>query len=177
MCEQELGLVHLYCGDGKGKTTAAAGLAVRAAGAGKRVVFAQFMKGNESSELCALRRIPGITIRRAEKCFGFFKNMTEEEKKELRRMQDAILFWCIKQVEQEACDLLVLDEVTHAWQRKMADIPALEQLILSHGKTELVLTGRNPADFLMEHADYVTEMKKIRHPFDRGIAARKGIEL
>lgn len=170
------GLVHLYCGDGKGKTTAAVGLAVRAAGAGKQVIFAQFMKGNESSELAVLRKIPGITVKKTTKCFGFFKNMTEEEKEQMKKMQNEILDFCLKQVQDGRCDMLILDEITHAYRYGMVDKELLCNLFDCHEKTEVVLTGRNPDAFLRGQADYITEMKKEKHPYDEGIPARPGIE-
>ena len=74
--------IHIYCGDGKGKSTAVTGLAVRAAGSGRRVIFTQFMKDGKSSELKVLRELPGVTVLTCEKQFGFFWNMTDEQKKE-----------------------------------------------------------------------------------------------
>ena len=87
----EKGLIHLYTGEGKGKTTAAVGLAVRAAGAGKRVMFLQFMKGRDTGELHALDQLPGIEILRSKKDFGFYFQMTEEQKEELTRIHNELL--------------------------------------------------------------------------------------
>lgn len=170
-------MVHVYCGDGKGKTTAAAGLAVRAAGAGKTVVFSQFMKGKESSEIGALRAIPGITVVREDYDLPFYCQMTAEQKMECTRIHDRIFARCRDLAAYGQCDLLVLDEVAYAYRYALMQREPLEELILSAGDMEIVITGREPDDFFLAHADYITEMKKIRHPFDAGIAAREGIEL
>ena len=85
------GLIHIYCGDGKGKTTAAIGLAVRAAGRGKRVVIARFLKNDDSGEVGVLERVPGITLIPCRKSFGFTWNMTEKERQEAGAYYEALL--------------------------------------------------------------------------------------
>src|SRR5665647_1790081 len=86
-----MGLVHIYCGDGKGKTTASVGLAVRAAGSGMRVLFVQFFKDGHSSEVNAMKQIPGIEFMTAKKTFGLYKNMNDSEKEALKTMHDELL--------------------------------------------------------------------------------------
>ncbi|MGN0587780.1 MAG: cob(I)yrinic acid a,c-diamide adenosyltransferase, partial [Oscillospiraceae bacterium] len=86
-----MGFIHIYCGDGKGKTTAALGLAVRAAGAGINVCFVQFMKGGETAELNILRHISEITVMRCDRNYPFFKNMTETDKTEIAECHDLLL--------------------------------------------------------------------------------------
>ena len=86
----EKGLIHIYCGDGKGKTSAATGLAVRAAGCGKQVLFARFLKNEESGELEILDRIPEIHVIHLERSFGFYRTLTEEEQAEVRQMYEAL---------------------------------------------------------------------------------------
>ena len=98
----EKGLIHLYTGEGKGKTTAAVGLAVRAAGAGKRVMFLQFMKGRDTGELHALDQLPGIEILRSKKDFGFYFQMTEEQKEELTRIHNELLEQAVERARQLA---------------------------------------------------------------------------
>ena len=137
------GLVHLYCGDGKGKTTAAVGLAVRHAGHGGKVVFAQFLKDGSSGECRVLAKL-GVTVLAANPAGKFTFRMTDEEKAEtaaaLVRTFDAAAGYAVR----EGATLLVLDEVCAG---------------------------------LTAHADYITEMQKRRHPYEKGVAAREGIEF
>lgn len=170
----ERGLVHLYTGDGKGKTSAAVGLAVRAAGRGLRVWFVQLMKGRPSGEIPVLEQLDGITLRRGgtEK---FFFQMTEEEAAAVRREQNALL----EEARQHwaETDVLILDEALSAVTTGLLEEALLKDLVLQKPQgLEIVLTGRDPRPWMLEAADYVTEMVKRKHPFDRGIAARNGIE-
>ena len=181
-------MLHIYHGDGKGKTTAAAGLCLRAAGHGIPVLFAQFLKDSNSGELEGLRRLPGVSILHPTVFYGFYSSMTEEEKEKTR--QSYALF--MEQIRLRLCDcgcggsapveggikrLAVLDEVLHAVNMKLVEEDVLVSLIAEcPGDTELVLTGRDPSERLLSCADYVTEMRKVKHPYDKGIAARLGIE-
>ncbi|MGE4214424.1 MAG: cob(I)yrinic acid a,c-diamide adenosyltransferase [Anaerotignaceae bacterium] len=170
------GLTHLYCGDGKGKTTTAIGLAVRAAGSGMRVAFVQFMKGSETSEINMLKLLPNICVFRSNVDFGFFSTMKEDEKKQLTNIHNSLMEEALEYLGSEG--MLVLDEVTHAINFKLINSEKLREFIETKPqRIELVMTGRNPQEFLIEAADYVSEIKKIKHPFDRGITARKGIEV
>ncbi len=169
------GLIHLYCGDGKGKSTAAAGLCIRAAGAGKRVVFTQFFKDGSSSELRVLRQLPEVEVLVCERHFGRFRNMSEEARAQAKEAYSALLEAALDRAA--AGDLLVLDEAVSACNH---GILSEERLLRFLGEKpealEVVLTGRNPSEALAEAADYVTEKRNLRHPFDRDIAAREGIE-
>lgn len=167
-------MLHLYCGNGKGKTTAAMGLALRAAGRGKRVVIAQFLKGADSGERFALAQLPQVTLLPVPDTVKFSFRMTEEERRaEARRYQD--LLELIRQ-EAQGCFLLVLDEACAAVNTGL--LP-LEDLLacLDSLECEVVLTGRDPAPQLAKRADYITSMEAVRHPFEQGISARKGIEF
>ena len=172
------GLIHIYCGEGKGKTTAAMGLTVRAAGSGMKVVLAQFMKDGTSNEVKVMKMLPGVTYACVEKKLGFSWNMTAEEKEEAKKLYQKLFTDVIKlSVEREA-DLLVMDEFMSAYNYGWIDQrEALEFLQNKPQTLEVVLTGRDPGEELIELADYVTEMRKIKHPFEQGIPARKGIEL
>lgn len=173
----EEGLIHLYCGDGKGKTTAAIGLAVRAAGAGKRVVLAQFLKGSETAELNVLCNIPQITILRNKEDLGFYYEMTGTQKETVKEMHNATLLTIEEMLNKEMVDMVILDEITYPYDDDALDKIKLETMLLQKPRqVEFVLTGRKPASFFVKAADYVTEMKKIRHPFDKNIPARRGIE-
>lgn len=170
------GLIHLYCGDGKGKTTAALGLTLRAAGAGKQVVFTQFFKDGSSSEMEPLAALPGVRVFHADTVRGFYRNMTPSQREQAGKDYTA-LFRRVTQAAQEA-DLLILDEIVSACNRGVVPEKLVTDFLREKPAwLEVVLTGRNPSAALLELADYVTEMRKLRHPFDRGIGARKGIEF
>lgn len=171
------GLIHIYCGDGKGKTTAATGLAVRSAGAGNRVFFAQFFKNGSSSEVKALKQLPTVETFHCITVPGRYKNMTEEQQAQARADYSTFLHKVWNAAEQQEGGLLVLDEAVSACNHGIIE----EQQLLDWLKhkpenLEVVLTGRNPSAALLETADYVSEIHKVKHPFDRGIAARRGIE-
>ncbi len=171
------GCIHIYCGDGKGKTTAAVGLSVRAAGSGMKVLFCQCMKDGSSSELSQLEAL-GIRTLTCPKKLGFYWKMNDTQKAEAKAAYTELFRRAVKAVTEESCDLLVIDEFMSACRYGWIDRKeALEFLVHRPEKLEVVLTGRDPeADFL-ELADYVTEMKKVKHPFEHGLPARKGIEL
>ena len=171
----ERGLIHIYCGDGKGKTTAAVGLSVRAAGCGRKVVFAQFFKDGHSGECCVLEKLPNLTFLRPEKTFGFFWTLSYEEKAVARDFYTAHLHRAMDLAR--GADLLVLDEAMSACAHGVIDEGEL--LAFLREKPEglvVVLTGRDPSQAMQEAADYITEMKKVKHPFDQGIGAREGVE-
>lgn len=169
------GLIHIYCGDGKGKTTAAVGLTLRSAGAGNRVVFTQFFKDGSSSEISLLRQISGISVLHADTVGGFWKRMTAEQQAQASRDYTELFHIACERAKN--MDLLVLDEVISACNHGTVPEEALLEFLQNKPENlEVVLTGRNPSEALLAQADYVTEMKKIKHPFDHGVLARKGIE-
>lgn len=169
------GLIHIYCGDGKGKTTAALGLSLRAAGSGKRVVLLQFFKDGKSSEFTALAHVPGIEVIRQTRTFGFSWTLSEAEKAEAKDYYSGLLEEAFRRAAE--ADVLVLDEMMSACTTGMTSEGRLLELLKEKPtKLEVVLTGRNPSQALLDAADYVTEMKKIKHPYECGVAARKGIE-
>ena len=169
-------MIHLYHGDGKGKTTAACGLALRAAGSGMKVLFVQFFKNGTSSEVKILSSLPQVTVVIPEVFYGRYKKMTDEQRKKIHECYGSVM----KELERTVSDydLIVLDESVSAYNYDMFDRTAFLEMLDREGKErEIVLTGRDPADELVEAADYVTEMRKQKHPFDKGIMARKGIEF
>ncbi len=171
------GYLHIYCGDGKGKTTAAVGLAVRAAGHGMKVLFCQCMKDGTSSEVEMLKQL-GVSYCCCREKFGFFWNMTDEQKENAAHAYTHLFEEVTKKAEEEAYDLLIIDEFMSAYNYGLIyQKEALDFLLNSPGKLEVVLTGRDPGQEILNLADYVTEMKKVKHPFDQGIPARKGIEM
>ena len=169
------GLIHIYCGDGKGKTTAAVGLSVRASGCGRKVVFAQFFKDGTSGECAVLEKLPGVLFLRPERTFGFFWTLSEAEKAEARDFYTAHLHRAMDLARD--ADLLVLDEAMSACAHGVIDEGELLAFLREKPEgLEVVLTGRDPSAAMQEAADYITEMRKIKHPFDRGIPARLGVE-
>ena len=171
------GLVHIYCGDGKGKTTASVGLAIRAAGAGLRVLFAQFFKDGTSSELSILRTLDNIEVRVCETPHGFFKFMDQARRDRATEDYTALLLKVLEEARQ-GYGLLILDEIISACNYGAVPESAVLEFLRERPEgLEVVLTGRDPSEALLAQADYVTEMKKLRHPYDRGIVARKGIEM
>lgn len=174
-------MLHIYYGEGKGKTTASAGLAIRAMGQGRKVVFAQFMKAGTAGEMTFFRdgSIKNIKLITPDIFYGFYRDMTQAQKDEMKEEYSRMLEMISKVLdENEGESLLVLDEILHAVYRGLADEKHVIELINKHvDKIEIVLTGRNPSETILDMADYVTYFEKIKHPFDSGIKARKGIEF
>ena len=173
-----MGFLHIYCGDGKGKTTAALGLAVRAAGAGMRVHIVQLLKGSDTAEISVLRSIPGIELERCDKNYGFVWNMSDEDKANITRCHNSMLESAYSLVRSGSVDMLIIDEFNAAYRHGLLDRAAAEQFLTEKpGSAELVLTGRDPAEIFVEAADYVSEIKCVKHPYTNGTAARRGIEF
>ena len=165
VCKMEQGLIHIYCGDGKGKTTACLGLSIRCAGHGNKVLFVQFLKSRLTGELKSLELLSNIEVLRGKE--------TKEVLREHMR-----LFARIKtKLEQEEVRLLVLDEVIGACNTGVFDEEQLIDFLKNKPQSlEVVLSGRKPSSALLDLADYVSEVCKRKHPFDNGIPARVGIE-
>lgn len=174
---KETGLIHIYHGDGKGKTTCAAGLALRCAGGGGKVLFFQFLKDGSSGEIAALKSVQGIEVMEGYKETKFSFQMTEEEKKQTAQYYTKMWENIVSKVCGKEYQLLILDEVLHAINLGYLELGTVLDFLSNRPEgLETVLTGRNPKDELIEVADYITEMKKIKHPFDKGIGARHLIE-
>lgn len=176
-----MGLVHIYCGDGKGKTSAAIGLAVRMAGRGNAVTIARFLKTDDSGEVMALGAVSGIHMIPCEKEFGFVFAMDEETKKAAAEYNTELFKKAVSEAiimcKCSGNGLLVLDEIMAAMNLGMVpEEMVLEFLDHRPENLEIVLTGRDPSERIEEKADYISEVKKIRHPYENGISARIGIE-
>lgn len=173
-------MIEIYCGDGKGKTTAAVGLAVRAAGRGIPVVFIQFLKSDASGEIHVLRNLPRVAVYHAKAFYGFTKDMNEQQKAELRLHYEVLLQKAEEEIKAAAGHqlVLVLDEAIHACNKGLLEEERLVRLLEGCPENvEVVLTGREPSKALTDRADYISRIEKVRHPYDKGIPARKGIEL
>jgi len=170
-------MIHLYTGNGKGKTTAALGLAIRAFGWGKKVLFSQFLKSAETGESIFLSGQEGIDFFRPHmRNRGFIWNMdsraVEETKEDILNGLNEIK----KLIHAGNYSVIVLDEVLDAIECGFLPEEAVLEIINSKD-AEYILTGRQASDKLKEKADYITNMVKEKHPYDRGIKARKGIEF
>lgn len=171
------GLVHIYCGDGKGKTTTGMGLCARAAGFGYKVLIYQFMKDNKTSERKTLEHQENITWLDGLEQEKFSFQMTEEEKKQRRDFYNAQLEMVTKKAVEEQYDVLFLDETIYTIRAGLLDEEkVLEFLDHKPEHLEVILTGQGPSEALIARADYVSEICMRKHPFQKGIPARKGIE-
>jgi len=173
------GLVQVYTGDGKGKTTAALGQAFRSIGRGLKVCMIQFLKGSSTGELNSVKKVePDFQIFRFEKNRGFFWTLPDEEKREVKQEVETGFDFARKLLAEEKCDILILDEIMAVLHNKLLAVEKVCDLIRNKPEhVELILTGRNAPPEIMELADLVTEMREIKHYYDKGIPARKGIEL
>ncbi|MDD2375382.1 MAG: cob(I)yrinic acid a,c-diamide adenosyltransferase [Eubacteriales bacterium] len=172
------GLIHLYCGDGKGKTTAAIGLIVRAAGHGRRAMLVQFLKSGLSGEIGPLSKLEGVRIISGQITAKFSNQMDEQERAQTLKLHQEHLQKAVAAAAAGELDLLVLDEAMGAITAGLLSRTDLVEF-LRHKPAELevVLTGRNPPEEIMELADYISEMKCLRHPYERGFPAREGVEF
>jgi len=177
----EKGLIQIYTGDGKGKTTAALGLALRAAGAGKKVFIFQFLKPKsiDSGERMILSKaVPAITLDYLDLPWDMAKSF--DNPNEVDRILPAIrqaLEKIAVSAKNKTYDLIILDEIVFCLSKGLADLADITNLINNRDRSvEIVLTGRSATPELIGLADLVTEMKNIKHPFDNGTRARYGID-
>jgi len=178
----EKGLVQIYTGNGKGKTTAALGLALRAAGHGNRVLIYQFLKPSalDIGERSILRSCTaGITIEALDMPWDMSKSLDDSEAiAQTRAAISQALAKLAQTAEKRLYDCLILDEIVFCLSKGLAKLQEVKRIIdKRHPSVEIVLTGSDASKELIALADLVTEMKKIKHPFDKGLAARRGIEF
>lgn len=171
-------MIHVYYGNGKGKTTAATGLAVRAAGTGMTVYVVRFLKNEDSGELKSLRQLESVTVEPLTKTFGFTFQMTEKDKEEAKEYYTGLLRKAIAEDNLKKYDMLVMDEVNIAYHYDFIDKKEFIGFLKEYGqKKEIVITGANSYKEVDELADYITELRKVKHPYDKGVQARRGIEF
>ncbi|MBS3759503.1 MAG: cob(I)yrinic acid a,c-diamide adenosyltransferase [Desulfobacterales bacterium] len=170
----EKGYVQVYTGDGKGKTTAALGLALRAVGAGLRVYIAQFIKKSCYSEIKALERFSDLITIEQFGAGGYIRGEpTAEDISAARRCLEAIK----AAVESGAYDIVIMDEAGVAEFFKLIEArDVLDIIAVKPDTVELVITGRRVSETVMAKADLVTEMKPVKHYYENGVLARIGIE-
>lgn len=169
-----LGLVHIYTGNGKGKTTAAFGLAFRAAGRGLSVLIVQFLKPAEGyGEQLACGKFPNVELL----CLGLDHFVSKNPKQEDIDAARSALDRTLELMRTGKYDVVVMDEAINAVRMKLIpDTDLIDALKSRPAHIEVVMTGRGITPALEEYADYVTEMKLVKHPYDRGIQARAGVE-
>ena len=169
------GLIQVYTGNGKGKTTASLGLALRACGHGYKVAMIQFMKKNESyGEVQASKFLPGFSL------YQFGRNVFVKRKPDqidIELAKEGLAF-AKEMMEKKEYDILILDEINVAMDYGLLnEEEVIELLDAKPENIELILTGRYAKDSVIKKADLVTEMKEIKHPYQKGIKAREGIEF
>lgn len=185
--KEKLGLVHVYTGDGKGKTSASLGLALRAIGNNLRVHMIQFLKSGFTGELYSAKKL-GFQIEQ------FGRDALKEKQIHLQEFADrtgrfvfqpdieekdaAIQGWehAKKLIKSNEYDVVILDEINCVLEKGLIPLNEVLEIVKNHGKVELILTGRDAPKELMEAADYVSVVNRIKHPWQKGIKARKGIE-
>ena len=172
----ETGLIHIYTGSGKGKTTAALGLCLRAAGWGFESAFIQFMKGRETGELFAAEKFTGAMLFEQ---YGSEKFINKEDLSDLSEHKIFAGRGIVRAKELLVSNryrIIVLDEILNLLEFELITEDEILELMEIKGKSELILTGRGATDQLIKRADLVTEMKEIKHYYSSGVISRKGVE-
>lgn len=177
----EKGFVQVYTGDGKGKTTAAFGLALRAAGQGEKVLICQFLKPEtlELGERSSMAKISGVTVEALD--IPWDMRISPEDIEMVNKARTVIKKTIAKTIivaEEKSFDVIILDEIVFCLSKDLVEFDDVKKLIDSRdNRVELVLTGRGASDELINLADLVTEFKAVKHYFNKGVDARKGIEF
>lgn len=159
------GLIHIYTGNGKGKTAAGAGLAIRFAGTGGKVLYTQFLKDNSDSELELFKTIPQITFLPSEKTFSYSEQLTTEQQNEIRKHYTAYFEKIMQEIIDGDYGLLVLDEIILADHLRFIPHEMLLYLLKARPEgLELVLTGQEAAEDLFAYADYISDFHCVKQP-------------
>ena len=170
-------MIQTYFGYGKGKTTSAIGSAIRCTGCGNKVLFVQFLKNNDSSEINVLEKIDGIDTLHSEECYKLFDNLNTECKDRLSKAYTRLLFEDVRSMAQ-AYRMIVLDEILDATQFGYIDEDRLIEFLSElKNHTEFILTGHQLSEKISYVSDYISEITNIRHPYEKGVSPRKGIEF
>ncbi|NMA83499.1 MAG: cob(I)yrinic acid a,c-diamide adenosyltransferase [Epulopiscium sp.] len=172
------GFIQVYCGTGKGKTTAAIGQGIRAVGHDLKVIMIQFLKSNPTGELQTLKKLePDFKVFRFEKPRDFFWNLDEEQKNELKNeIQNGVNF-AKKILDTRECDVLILDEILAVVENGlMEEEDLLHMLTLRPDDMEMILTGRILPQKIASKAHYISNIEAVKHPLQYGLEAREGIE-
>lgn len=171
-------MIHVYYGDGKGKTTAAVGLALRAAGSKMKVLFVQFLKTEFSGERNALSQHDNVTLTACPQEMKFVYQMSEQEKQQAAVQFRGLFERSATTALSERYDMIILDEIFDVMNAGMLSEADVFQFIRNAPNSmEIVMTGHDPSARFTDAADYVTEFVKHKHPYDRGVSGRIGIEF
>lgn len=171
------GYIHIYTGEGKGKTTAALGLSFRAAGRKKSILFVQFLKGIQTGELVSITENPYIEHLNIAETTRFFNTLSEEEQNEMKNRTKGEWAILLGKMKMGSYDVIVLDEIMAAMHHGLIEEQAVINMLKDkQHEAEVILTGRNASSDLISMADLVTEMRKVKHYYDTGVVSRKGIE-
>ena len=184
---ENLGLVHVITGDGKGKTTSSLGLALRAIGNSLTVHMIQFLKSGFTGELYSAKKLGfeieqfGIdALKEKQKHLQEFADSTGSFvfQPDIREKDAAMQGWehAKNVIKSSKYDVVILDEINCVLEKKLIPLNEVLEIVKEHGKVELILTGRDAPKELMDAADYVNVVQRVKHPWQKGIVARKGIE-
>ena len=175
----EKGYIQIYTGESKGKTTAAMGLAIRAAGSGLKVCIVQFLKAWKTSELSSLEKIDNIDVFRFQTIKKFTWELNESERKQIEKETKKAYNFILNVFEEKKYDVVIVDEIMGALGAKLLtkEQEVLELMDKKPDTVELVMTGRYPTEVIINKADLVTEMNVVKHYFNKGVEARLGIEF
>lgn len=170
-------MIQTYFGDGKGKTTASIGAAIRCAGCGKRVLIVQFLKNNDSFEFNTLEKISSIDFLCSSEHYALFDNKNSERTPILSKAYNELLFTDVKS-KAELYQMIVLDEVLDAVACGYIEEDDLSELISKLKEdTEVILTGHTLTEKIADISDYISEVKAVKHPYTNGVLPREGIEF
>lgn len=171
-------MIHVYYGDGKGKSTAAVGLAVRAAGSKMKVLFVQFLKTEFSGERHVLSHTENVTLTSCPLEMKFTFKMSEQEKQHASVVFRGLFDSSTTTALSARYDMVVFDEIFDVINEGMlSESEVFEFIANAPNSIEIVMTGHHPSERFIKAADYVTDFKKIKHPYDRGITGRIGVEF
>ena len=170
-------MIQTYFGNGKGKTTAAIGAAIRCVGCCKKVLFVQFLKNNDSAEFNVLSEIKSIDVLYSEERYELYDNLNKDRTPALTKAYNKLLFEDVKRKEN-TYQMIILDEILDAAQYGYIDEDELLKL-LAELKThsEIILTGHSLTERIADVSDYISEIKEISHPYTKGVSPREGIEF
>lgn len=169
-------MIQTYFGNGKGKTTAAVGAAVRCLGCGNKVLFVQFLKNNSSAEFNIISKIKDIDVLCSDEYYELYDNLNKDRTSSLAKAYNKLLFEDVKR-KADMYQMVILDEILDAVEFGYIDENELLEII-SELKlySEIILTGHNITERIADVSDYISEIKEISHPYKKGVAPRKGIE-
>lgn len=177
IAEPQTGLIHIYTGNGKGKTTASVGLTVRAHAHGLRVLFVQFLKNGLSGEIGILRQLSNVKVYSGQADMKFSNQMGEDDKSRARALHQHFFETAMAAVKNDEVDVLVFDEAFGAIATNLLDSNEVYEFLKNKPKKlEVVLTGRDPEPRFLGLADYISDVQCKAHPYEKGILAREGID-